>query len=200
MPNNSAQFLVDLTVLHTTEQLRGGARDFCAVLDQAPSAFVWESNFSHAFAENSVPADSLQALRNATIESSLLSIRILNDFFAQRRFSTDIRAGEYQGYTSPGEFLSSQEVRDLNKYLAHLTTERAEHSPKQWQLYDFIRRTHHACSTFVRFLSSPEGAQYRPDNLDTQSRIQTCERIELLLRLFCESDRSNCRFEFHKSG
>jgi hypothetical protein len=39
MPNNSAQFLVDLTVLHTTEQLRGGARDFCAVLDRGVSYF-----------------------------------------------------------------------------------------------------------------------------------------------------------------
>ena len=184
MPNNSAQLALDLTVLHTTEQLRGGARDFCAVLDQAPSAFVWESYFSRAFAENPVPADSLQALRNATIESSLLSIRILNDFFAQRRFSTDIRAGEYQGYTSPGEFLSSQEVRNINKYLAHLTTERAEHPPEQWQIYDFIRRTHNACSTFVRFLNSPEGVRYRPDNLDTQSRIQMCERIEAGMRWF----------------
>jgi hypothetical protein len=102
MPNNSAQFLLDLTVLHTTEQLRGGARDFCAVLDQAPSAFVWESYFSRAFAENPVPADSLQALRNATIQSSLLSIRILKDFFAKRRFPTDIRAGEYQGTLTKG--------------------------------------------------------------------------------------------------
>jgi hypothetical protein len=186
--------------MHTTEQLRGGARDFCAVLDQAPSAFVWESCFSREFAENLVPADSIQALRNATIESSLLSIRILNDFFAPRRFSTDIRAGEYQGYTFPGEFLSSQEVRDINKYLAHLTTERAGHPPKQWQIYDFIRRTHNACITFLRFLNSPEGARYHPDNLDTQSRIQTCERIDLLLRLFRESDHSNCRFKFHKSG
>jgi hypothetical protein len=200
MPNDSAQFSFNLTVLHTTEQLRGGARDFCAVLDRVASAFVWESYFSREFAESLVPADSLQALHNATIESSLLSIRILNDFFAQRRFSTDIRAGEYQGYTSRGEFLSSQEVRELNKYLAHLTTERAEHPPKQWQIYDFIRRTHDACITFVRFLNSPEGAKYRPDNLDTQSRIQACERIELLLRLFRESDRSNCRLVFHNSG
>jgi hypothetical protein len=184
MPKSSAQFWLDLTVLHTTEQLRRGARDFCAVLDQAPSAFVWESYFSRAFAENAVPADSLQALRNATIESSLLSIRILNDFFAQRRFPTDIRAGEYQGYTSPGEFLSSQEVRALNNYLAHLTTERAEHPPKQWQIYDFIRRTHDACITFVRFLNSPKGAQYHPNDLDTQSRIQTCERIEAGMRGF----------------
>src|SRR5881628_3515794 len=101
--------------MHTLEQLRGGSRDFCAVLDQAPSAFVWESYFTKAFAKNPVSPDSLKALRNATIESSLLSVRILNDFFAPRRYPTDIRASDYVGFSSPGTFLTDQEARDLNK-------------------------------------------------------------------------------------
>jgi len=38
---------------HTTEQLRGGARDFCAVLDQVPSAYMWEDYFSEKLTTSS---------------------------------------------------------------------------------------------------------------------------------------------------
>ncbi len=170
--------------MHTLEQLRGGSRDFCAVLDQAPSAYVWESYFTHAFAQAAVPPDSLEALRNATIESSLLSVRILNDFFAPRRYPSDITASDYEQYASPGQFLTTDEARDLNKYLAHLTTERAEFSPKPWSIYDLLRRAHDAAITFLRFLLSPEGRQYHPDGLDVASRVSTCERIEAGMRRF----------------
>lgn len=161
---------------HTTEQLRGGARDFCSVLDQVPAAFMWEFYFSSRIAAGSVGPNALEALRNATIESSLLSIRLLNDFFAPRRYPTDIRAEDYPSYASAGQFLSSDEARALNKHLAHLTTERADQLSKRWSIYDVTRRCHDAAVTFIRFLASPHGRQYRPD-MDLDSRIQTCERI-----------------------
>ena len=109
---------------HSDDQLRGGARDFCAVLGQVPLAFMWESYFTLAFATSSVPPNVKEALHNATIESSLLNIRLLNDFFAPRRYPTHIRAEDYVGYASPGQFLDSDEARAPNKHLAHLTTER----------------------------------------------------------------------------
>jgi hypothetical protein len=173
---------------HTTDQLNGGARDFCAVLDQIPSAFVWESYFSHTLSGSSAPPDAMGALRNAAIESSLLSIRLLNDFFQPRKFPTDIRAEDYVGYASPGPFLDDDEARALNKYLAHLTTERAETFPKRWDIYDMIRRAHDAAVTFVRFLASSEGQQYRPD-MDLESRIDTCEKIESGMRRFLKQPK-----------
>lgn len=174
----------------TVDQLRGGARDFCAVLDQVPSAFMWETYFANAFAASSVPQDGMEALRNATIESSLLSIRLLNDFFAPRRYDTDIRAGDFVGYSSPGQFLEADEARALNKYLAHLTTARAESFPKGWSIYDMIRRSHDAAITFIRFLSSAEGGQYRPNDMDLQSRIQMCEHIESNMRRFLKQPKA----------
>ena len=39
---------------HREDQLREGARDFCAVLDQVPSAFMWESYFSRSLADSSI--------------------------------------------------------------------------------------------------------------------------------------------------
>jgi hypothetical protein len=168
---------------HTDDQLRGGARDFCAVLDQVPSAFMWESYFSRSLADSSIGPNAREALRNATIESSLLSIRLLNDFFTVRRYPTDIRAEDYVDYISPGQFLDSDEARALNKHLAHLTTERADAFPRGWSIYDMIRRAHDAALTFIKFLLSPQGQQYRPD-MDLDSRVQICERIESDMRRF----------------
>jgi hypothetical protein len=168
---------------HTIDQLRGGARDFCTVIDQVPTAFMWESYFSGRVASSSVGPNALEALRNATIESSLLSIRLLNDFFARRRYPTDIRAEDYVGYASPNQFLTSDEACALNKHLAHLTTERADAFPRGWSIYEMIRRCHDAAVTFIRFLASPEGQQYRPD-MDLDSRIQTSEHIESDMRRF----------------
>ena len=176
---------------HTDDQLRGGARDFCAVLAQVPLAFMWESYFTRAFATSSVPTNVKEVLRNATIESSLLNIRLLNDFFAPRRYPTDIRAEDYVGYVSPGQFLDSDEARALNKRLAHLTTERAADAFSMgWSIYDMIRRAHDAAVTFIRFLSSPQAQQYRPD-MDLDSFIQTCGRIESDMRRFLNQPRPN---------
>lgn len=168
---------------HTKDQLRGCARDFCAVLDQVPVAFMWEYYFAPRFANCPVLPNALEALRNSTIESSLLSIRLLNDFFAPRHYPTDIRAEDYLAYLSPGQFLDSAEIRALNKHLAHLTTERADAHVKRWTIYDMIRRAHDAAVTFIRFLDSSDGERYRPD-MDLKSRIQTCERIEADMRRY----------------
>jgi hypothetical protein len=175
---------------HTLDQLRGGARDFCAVLDQVPSAFMWESYFSRAFATSSVPQNAMEALRNSAIQSSLLSIRILDDFFAPPRYPTDIRTEHYTGYSSPCQFLRSDEARALNKHLAHLTTERAESVPIGWSIYEMIRRTHDAAITFIRFLSSSHGSQYRFGDMDMDSRIYVCENIESNMRRFLNHPRA----------
>jgi len=175
---------------HTLDQLRGGVRDFCTVLDQVPSAFMWESYFSRAFAASSVPQNAMEALRNAAIQSSLLSIRILNDFFASPRYPTDIRAEHYTGYSSPGQFLRRDEAGALNKHLAHLTTERAESVPRGWSIYDMIRRTHDAAITFIRFLGSSQGSQYRFGDMDLDSRIHVCEHIEPSMRRFLNQPRA----------
>jgi len=176
---------------HTLDQLRGGARDFCAVLDQVPSAFMWEYYFSRAFAARPVPQNAMEALRNAMIASSLLSIRILNDFFALRQRPTDIRAEDYTGYSSPGQFLQSDEVWALNKHLAHLTTKRAESVPRGWYIYDMIRRTHDVAVTFIRFLGSSQGGQYHFEDMDLGSRIYLCEHIESNIRRFLNQPRAS---------
>jgi len=163
-------------------QLQCGARDFCAVLDQAPTAFFWESFFLPRFQRDALSADKLDNIYNATIESSLLSIRILNDFFRADGFPTDIKAHHYNGFSSPGEFLTSAERTDINKHLAHLTTERADAFPKPWPLYDLVVRAHNAAEPFIGFLLSPCGAGYRPTDFDLESRLTMCRGLESHVR------------------
>ena len=99
---------------------------------------MWESYFSRSLTDSSIGPNAKEALRNATIESSPLSIRLLNDFFTERRYPTDIHASDYVDYSSSGQFLDSNETRALNKHLAHLTTERADAFPRGWSIYDMI--------------------------------------------------------------
>jgi len=159
-------------------QLQGGVRDFCAVLDQTPTAFFWESFYMPHFRNSEVSADHLDALRNATIESSLLSIRILNDFFRAGGFPTDIKAHHYLGFSSPGEFLTPTERTNINKHLAHLTTERADAFPRSWPFYDLVVRAHNSAETFIGFLLSPIAAPYRPTNFELESRLAMCQGFE----------------------
>ena len=138
--------------------------------------------FLPRFQNGIVDADKLDNLRNATIESSLLSIRILNDFFRADGFPTDIKAHHYGGFCSPGEFLSATERTDINKHLAHLTTERADTFPKPWALYDLVIRAHNAAEPFIRFLLSAAGVAYRPADFDLQSRLTMCQGFESYVR------------------
>ena len=165
-------------------QLQGGARDFCAVLDQAPTAFFWDSYFLPRFQNDTVATDMLENLRNATIESSLWSIRMLNDFFRADGFQTDIKAHHYDNFCAPEEFLSSNERTDINKHLAHLTTERADIFPKSWDYYDLVVRAHNTAQLFILFLLSPAGVAYRPTEIALESRLAMCQGFESHVRTY----------------
>ena len=175
--------------VHTTEQLRGGAKDFCEVLGQIPSAFVWEDKIK-AIVQGSLPVGTLQGLWNATLESSLLGIRVLNDFFAPRHNPTDISAFDYQGFVPPSKFLTDSEKKDIDKHIAHLTIQRTETSPKPWEIYDMLRRAHDTAATFLRFLLTPDGKQYLPAGVDVSSHIAMCEQIEAEMRRFLNQPKA----------
>jgi hypothetical protein len=116
----------------TISQLQGAVRDFCTVLDQVSVPFFWESYYHPQFRNIDIPQDKLGVLFNSTIESSLLNIRIINDFFAGGGFPTDIKARHYGGFVPNGEFLTKEEREEINKHLAHLTIERADGFQKPW--------------------------------------------------------------------
>ena len=63
-------------------------------------------------------------IRNSCVESALLSVRDLDDFFRprdKRDRDSDVRATDFEKYSSPGPFLSDAERNSINQWVAHLT-------------------------------------------------------------------------------
>ena len=116
-------------------------------------------------------ADGLENtfLQNAALESSLMSIRDLDDFFASRlgARSDDIVASDY-GYPAGKQFLIFEERDGINKKLAHLTYRAAQERgqfPSQpnrrvWNNADLVGK---AGSRFIAFLDHLEMNFFKGD-------------------------------------
>lgn len=75
------------------------------------------------------------AMNNAAVESSLINIRALNEFFKGGGREEDIRAHHFPGNFSKGPFLSRSEEERIHKLLAHLTARRLEGDSMSWDLF-----------------------------------------------------------------
>ncbi|HEV3392932.1 MAG TPA: hypothetical protein VG103_05420 [Chthoniobacterales bacterium] len=173
---------------HTVEQLRRGVIDFCSLLDQAAVAFAWEwLILPHPMEETKKqdkavigPGIAMEVIGNATVESSLISIRALDEFFDPGDGRpNDIRSHYYSGYRSPGHFLQNPEFHTIGRRIAHLTLDRVDDSTKPWQITELITRAYKLSENFLSFVVEGEGKQYLPKApFDTASRLFTSRQMD----------------------
>ncbi|HEV2966267.1 MAG TPA: hypothetical protein VGW97_05070 [Chthoniobacterales bacterium] len=126
------------------------------------------------------PGITMDVIGNATIESSLMSIRALDEFFDPRDARpNDIRSHHYRHYLSPGRFLSKLEFDTIGRRIAHLTLDRADDPTKPWQITELIKRAYEPSENFLAFIVEGEGKQYLPDDsFDVASRLYTCRKMD----------------------
>jgi hypothetical protein len=87
----------------------------------------------------------IDILNNASLESQLLFLRKLNEFFMRlpenepdkkkrnkRLKEDDLRAEHYTGFTSPGAFLSDTDEAELHKRVGHITLIEVWGTKKDW--------------------------------------------------------------------
>jgi hypothetical protein len=173
-------------VLHTLEQLRRGIVDFCYVLDQAFIGFMWTWVYLPEFSRLDIRSDNpvmdldaaLKIVQNATIESSLLSLRVLDEFFADTGIRAgDIRSHHYQGYCSPGRFLRPEEYALIGRRVAHLTVDHSSREP--WQMTELIAKCCAPSENFLAFIVEGAGRNYLPGaSFDVASRLHVCRRMD----------------------
>jgi hypothetical protein len=173
---------------HTLEQLRRGIEDFCAVVDQAAIGFMWNWIFFPKFLKSGVkqedsvvtPDEVLEVVRKATIENSLISLRVLDEFFADTGVRPgDIRSHHYEGYRSPGRFLTRQEYDLIGRRITHLTVDRADSSQDPWKITDLIARSCQRSDNFLTFIVEGGGTKYLPaEPFDAASRLRTCRKMD----------------------
>jgi len=81
-------------------------------------------------------------MRAAVLECALLNIRIVDEFFRQQSWPSDIRAGQYPGFNKPGPFLSREEKKKLDQLVAHLTYRRLHEFDYTWKTFGLLRRAY----------------------------------------------------------
>jgi hypothetical protein len=89
--------------------------------------------------KNGVSEYTISALNNASLESQLLFLRKLNEFFEQLPKEKDrplkeddLRAEHYFGFKSPGPFLKDSDEKEIHKRVGHITLIEVRHGPKDW--------------------------------------------------------------------
>lgn len=121
----------------TNEQLKAAIPAICKVIAQIPCFYVFETFIASRFSSG----DTEQALRavmhNASMDSTLTSLRAFNEFFTARSRPDDVRSRDFPGIGMQ-PFLPTQDAIDINKFLSHITTPRAGISIKQWPLYEMM--------------------------------------------------------------
>jgi hypothetical protein len=100
------------------------------------------------------------SVKNACVESTLMSVRDIDDFFrprTDRSRDNDLHATDFYGFRCPGPFLSAKERDSINRWIAHLTyspiwegTSGLETEPtKNWDSADLVERAAHAVFGFI---------------------------------------------------
>jgi hypothetical protein len=89
--------------------------------------------------------EEISVLNNASLESQLLFLRKVNEFFMRlpenepdkqkrkRLKEDDLRAEHYTGFTSPGPFLSETDEAELHKRVGHITLIEVRYGKKDWE-------------------------------------------------------------------
>jgi hypothetical protein len=132
--------------------------------------------------------EEIVILNNASLESQLLFLRKLNEFFTPldkgRVEEDDLRAEHYSGFESPGAFLSVPEVAELHKRVGHITLMQVRYGPKDWTelVKGSLPIAVDRLLQFFRFLrdSYPHPLS-RPKRIDVQFYIEKLGQLKRLV-------------------
>jgi hypothetical protein len=80
----------------------------------------------------------IHPLNNASLESQLLFLGKLNEFFKplptdKELEKDDLRAEHYSGFKSPGRFLSGADEKEIHKRVGHITLMNVRYGRKNWR-------------------------------------------------------------------
>ena len=124
-------------------------------------------------------------LRNAAIESSLMTLREIDAFFLSgKSYPTDMRAVDF-AFTVGKPFLSKDERDSINRILAHLTYHAVEpgRGKHHWNVADLTRKM---WSVFLPFLLHLEHNHFNGNSV-AQQEVRDFRTVAQ--KLMTESDR-----------
>ena len=109
---------------HDHRRLLAGILHIRYTIDQLVAVLLWHIREG----ESPWVAHDNDVFRNACLESSLINLRILDEFFSPTGNKNRIKARFYDGYRLPSNthILDKSERQKINDYLAHLTWARVD--------------------------------------------------------------------------
>jgi hypothetical protein len=120
------------------------------------------------------------AIDNATVESSLLSIRILDDFFGNsKKNPDDVTASDFDGFAASTGFLTKDQRKDINKSVAHLTMTRLDPTPTKYPYAALLKGAIPRCTDFLNFVISSGKVTNKEDVLflkDTRAILDAIKK------------------------
>ncbi len=112
---------------------------FMEEVEQTTAFWLWHKYASKHRQEKTEWDYHFKMFMISAFHSSLLSARKLNDFFTVgNKYPDDIKADRY-GFKKMTPPLNRTALRELNKYLAHMTLLGADLRFKDWNIDDFTR-------------------------------------------------------------
>lgn len=132
--------------------------EVCATMRQAFAFMLWWDDI-RPMSDDMWPqpyfTNRAEVLRTACLESSLLSLRKLAEFFAtgSSRHKDDIRATDFSGFEGR-ELLSREEMREIHKQLMHLTYHPVTKGTTQWDFNDVLSLAAARSLEFLTFLET----------------------------------------------
>jgi hypothetical protein len=124
----------------TPDELEQALEDIGYVVLQCFAAHqIFHDTIAPALRKSGIHEDLIHAVNNASLESQLLFLRKLNEFFKhlpkekeKPLKEDDLRAEHYSGFESPGAFLSDPDEDELHKRVGHITLMQVRYGEKNW--------------------------------------------------------------------
>jgi hypothetical protein len=120
----------------------------------------------HADPSGNARAWSLQTIKNACMDGTLIALRDLDDFLTEKdppqksgrtpARKDDIRAFRF-GYEGSHTFLTDAERTKINKLIAHTTTEGVAFQGFRWDILELLTKGISQCHAFLKWIEEEYG-------------------------------------------
>ncbi len=117
----------------TPEQLDGAILTVCRIIGQLPCFHFYEMHVAPRFGKKVEEVSLSAMMNNAALDSALINLRCLHEFFCDLPRNDDIRCCHF-GNAMLQPFLVGGAEKEIHKHLAHVTATRAVATQKPWYL------------------------------------------------------------------
>lgn len=101
----------------------------------------------------------LETIENACLDTTLLALRDLDDFFRAKTKPDDLRASDF-GYSGGHSFLTTTEREAINKRVAHTTTVGSASPGFRWDILELETKGISQVLEFLRWVESQYDMRY----------------------------------------